>query len=234
MEAMTKTQRRRAHRKRVGSSAIRVEVADRIGSSNWVAADVVDIIDGGFGVNLMTPLISGSTVLVRGKSAEDRSTDHLTAGVRWCVGKRDGTFGAGLEFIDSCSTLPLDCYEMMQLSPNADPFTISRVYRMLAARYHPDNTETGNSEKFIRLAAAHQILSDPEKRARFDVRYRDAARLRGKIFDQALASNGSEEERRKRFKRVKVSDQERGKEDHFPSSVGALRGWNTALRYPSS
>jgi hypothetical protein len=234
MEAMTKTQRRRAHRKRVDSSVIRVEVTDRIGSSNWVTADVVDIIDGGFGVNLMTPLMSGSTVLVRGKSDEDRSADHLKAGVRWCVGKPVGTFGAGLEFLDSCSTLPLNCYEVMQLSPNADPFTISRVYRMLASRYHPDNTETGNSEMFMRLSEAHQILSDPEKRARFDVRYRDAVRLRGKIFDQASASNGSEEERRKRFERVKVSDQDRGNEDHFPPSVGALHGWNVALRYPSS
>jgi hypothetical protein len=234
MEATTKTQRRRAHRKRVNSSVIRVEVTDRISSSNWVTADVVDIIDGGFGVNLITPLISGSTVFVRGKSADCRTADHLQAGVRWCVGKPDGTFRAGLEFLDSCSTLPLDCYELMQLSPNADLYTISRVYRMLASRYHPDNTETGNSEKFIRLAAAHQILSDPEKRARFDVRYRDAARLRGKIFDQAPACNGSGEESRKRFERVKVSDQGRRNQDHFPASVGALHGWNVALRYPRS
>ena len=60
---------------------------------------------------------------------------------------------------------------------------------MLASLYHPDNAETGNSEKFIRLSAAHQILSDPEKRARYDVRYREAVRLRGKIFDPAAASN---------------------------------------------
>jgi DnaJ-class molecular chaperone len=180
----------------------------------------------------MAPLRSGSTVLVRGKSAEDRTADYLQAGVRWCVGKPDGTFRAGLEFLDSASTLPLDCYEVMQLSPNADPHTISRVYRMLASRYHPDNTETGNSEKFIRLAAAHQILSDPEKRARFDVRYRDAVRLRGKIFDPASASSGNGEESRMRFQRVKVSDPGKGNEGHFPPSVGALHGWNVAPRYP--
>jgi hypothetical protein len=211
---------------------IRVEVTDKIGAPNWVTADVVDIIDGGLGVNLTTPLRSGATVLVRGKSAEDRTSDHLQAGVRWCVGKHDGTFRAGLEFLDSCSTSPLDCYELMQLSPNADAYTISRVYRMLASRYHPDNTETGNSEKFIRLDAAYQILSDPEKRARFDVRYRDAVRLRGKIFDQASASDGSGEESRKRFEQQKVPDQGKGSEGHIPAYVGALHGWNVAARYP--
>src|SRR5664279_1153504 len=103
MEPTTKTQRRRAHRKRIDSSVIRVEVTDRTGSPNWVIADVVDIIDGGFGVNLTTPLRSGSTVHVRGKSAEDRTVDYLQAGVRWCVRKPDGTFRAGLEFLDSGS-----------------------------------------------------------------------------------------------------------------------------------
>jgi DnaJ domain/PilZ domain len=234
MDAMTKTQRRRAHRKPVDLSVIRIEVTDGIGRSNWVTADVVDIIDDGFGVNLMTPLLSGSTVVVRGKPAEDRIADHRKAGVRWCVGKPDGTFRAGLEFLDSCSTFPLDCYEVMQLSPNADLYTISRVYRMLASRYHPDNTETGNNEKFLRLSEAHQILSDPEKRAKFDAHYRDAGRLRGAIFDQASASNGSELERRKRFERGNVSDRSRRHGDHFPPSVGALRGWSAALRRPGA
>jgi len=212
---------------------IQVEVIDKIGSSNWVAADVVDMIDGGFGVSVMTPLTSGSTVLVRGKSADDRSADHLKAGVRWCVPKPDGTYRAGLEFLDSSSTFPMDCYEVMQLSPNADPNTISRVYRMLAAQYHPDNAETGNSEKFIRLSAAHQILSDPEKRARYDVRYREAVRLRGKIFDPAAASNRREEDKRKRFEGAKVADPARGNEGHLRPSAGALHGWNAALRRPS-
>jgi DnaJ-class molecular chaperone len=80
------------------------------------------------------------------------------------------------------SILPLDCYEVMQISPNANPDAISRVYRMLALRYHPDNAETGNSEKFIRLSEAYQILSDPEKRASYDMRHRDAMRLLWEIL----------------------------------------------------
>ena len=162
--------------------------------SNRMSAAVVDFIEGGFGVNLQTPLKPGCRVVVG---------EHIEAEVRWCVAKADGTFRAGLEL------LSLDCYEAMQLSPHADAETISRVYRLLAARYHPDNRETGNSQKFLRLSGAYQILSDPEKRARYDAGYRQT-------------------ERRKRIDGG--SRQGRRKGDKTPPSVGALRGWNSALR----
>jgi hypothetical protein len=177
---------------------------DGMGNSRWVTANLVDVIGGGCGLALMTLLKSGSTVVVRGKLSENRPPDYVNAGVRWCVAKGDGTFRAGLEFLDSRSTfeldeeqtgsihpVTLDCYEVMQLSPNADADTISRIYRMLAFRYHPDNTETGNSEMFIRLSQAHQILSDPEKRAGYDARHRNAKPIRGKKLDHAPASPGS-------------------------------------------
>ena len=38
-------------------------------------------------------------------------------------------------------------YEFLQISPNAEPDTIHRVYRFLAARFHPDNPETGDADK---------------------------------------------------------------------------------------
>jgi curved DNA-binding protein len=41
-----------------------------------------------------------------------------------------------------------DFYEDLQVSPNADQETIERVYRLLAKRYHPDNSGTGGVEKF--------------------------------------------------------------------------------------
>ncbi len=91
-----------------------------------------------------------------------------------------------------------DHYETMQISPNADLDTIHRVYRILAQRFHPDNQETGNSEVFRTLIEAYQTLSDPEKRAAFDVEHRTARRLTWKIFDQTAAAQGVEAERRKR------------------------------------
>ena len=58
-----------------------------------------------------------------------------------------------------------DYYELLQISPNAEPETIHRVYRLLAQRFHPDNRDTGNTERFHQLSEAYQVLSDPERRA---------------------------------------------------------------------
>lgn len=64
----------------------------------------------------------------------------------------------------------VDYYEFLQISRNADPDTIHRVYRFLAARFHPDNPETGNTEKFLLLQEAWNVLSDPKRRAEYDAR----------------------------------------------------------------
>ena len=66
---------------------------------------------------------------------------------------------------------PVDYYETLQISPNADPDTIQRVFRMLAQRFHPDNTETGNADRFRALHEAYSVLSVPEKRAQYDVHH---------------------------------------------------------------
>ena len=62
-----------------------------------------------------------------------------------------------------------DYYEILQISPNAEPETVHRVFRLLAQRCHPDNKETGNEAQFRLLTDAYRVLSDPEQRARYDV-----------------------------------------------------------------
>ncbi len=66
---------------------------------------------------------------------------------------------------------PLDYYETLQISPNAEPETVHRVYRMLAQRFHPDNNETGNATRFREVTEAYEVLCDPERRAQYDVVY---------------------------------------------------------------
>jgi curved DNA-binding protein len=92
----------------------------------------------------------------------------------------------------------VDHYETLQISPNADLDTIHRVYRILAQRFHPDNVETGDSEMFRALTDGYRTLSDPEKRAAFDIEHRATRRLTWKIFDQTASAQGVEAERRKR------------------------------------
>jgi hypothetical protein len=45
----------------------------------------------------------------------------------------------------------LDDYEILQISPNAEAETIHRVFRISGGSLSPDNPETGDSAKFIRL-----------------------------------------------------------------------------------
>ena len=66
----------------------------------------------------------------------------------------------------------VDYYEMLRVSPTAEMESIQRVHRALAARYHPDNKETGNLERFLKVNEAFKVLSDPEKRKEFDASYK--------------------------------------------------------------
>jgi hypothetical protein len=59
-------------------------------------------------------------------------------------------------------------YELLQISPNADPETIHRIFHFLAVRLHPDNLLTGDAEKFLGVKEAYDILSVPELRTEYD------------------------------------------------------------------
>jgi curved DNA-binding protein CbpA len=79
---------------------------------------------------------------------------------------------------------PLDYYETLQISPNAEPDTVHRVYRMLAQRFHPDNRDTGNATRFREVTEAYQVLSDPERRAQWDVVYQQRRQDRWRLVNK--------------------------------------------------
>jgi curved DNA-binding protein CbpA len=92
----------------------------------------------------------------------------------------------------------MDCYEVLQVSRHADADTIRRVYHVLAQRYHPDNQETASGLRFRQVVAANAILSDPEKRAAYDVRLAAQDKTRFRIFESAQNAEGVQAEIRKR------------------------------------
>jgi len=92
-----------------------------------------------------------------------------------------------------------DHYETLQVSPRADQETIERVFRHLAKRFHPDNSETGDGERFTHLVEAYRVLSDPEQRAAYDAGYSEMQQERWQIFDQESSSNNVEADRRIRL-----------------------------------
>lgn len=90
----------------------------------------------------------------------------------------------------------VDYYEVLQLSPNATADTVERVYRLLAKRYHPDNQESGDPSQFAEVHAAYELLSNPVRRAAYDVRYDENRALTWKIFKQEGASDARADDRR--------------------------------------
>jgi curved DNA-binding protein len=92
----------------------------------------------------------------------------------------------------------IDHYEVLQVSHRADMETIQRVYRHLAKRYHPDNAESGDAERFRQILNAFQVLSDPERRAEYDVGYERNQKLKWRIFDRETVTDDMAADRRLR------------------------------------
>ena len=79
-------------------------------------------------------------------------------GVQFCSGSHQSNL----------TSAEIDYYEILQLSRKADMETVHRVYRIMAARFHPDNPDSGDPERFLLLSQAYRILSDPARRAQYD------------------------------------------------------------------
>ena len=63
-----------------------------------------------------------------------------------------------------------DYYEVLGVDKNADEATIKKAYRTLAKKYHPD-MNPGDKEaeaKFKEVNEAYDVLSDPDKKAKYD------------------------------------------------------------------
>jgi hypothetical protein len=227
---MAAVERRRQNRRRGKTEqALRITIAGADGSAE-IPARLVDTSDSGIGVETAVPLAVGSSVRVHSPNGINGRIGAHRAHVRWCEPGANSSFQSGLQFSDDTAhesknghaektrapeETP-DFYEVLQLSPNADPETIHRVFRALAQRYHPDNRESGNEEAFKQVMAAYEVLSDPERRASFDAGRLAGNRARWRIFDQPQAAVGVEAEKRKRQGVLSLLYTKRINEPHQP------------------
>jgi curved DNA-binding protein len=140
------------------------------GVTHSASGQGVDLSPSGVGILAPAEVKAGVTVYIQDQ-------DNHLAGysvVRHCT-PRGGGYFIGLELNEEARrtvALPgddaADYYEFLQISPKAETATIQRVYRFLAGRFHPDNPETGDPEKFLLLNRAYAVLSDPGRRREYD------------------------------------------------------------------
>lgn len=196
-----------------------------------LAGRLIDLSEWGLGVETAEPLGVGTDVHVSGQffSAASALGPKRRARVVHCRSVEEGVYRSGLAFDSTQQAqsdarhMPLeelssfiDHYEILQLSPNADPEAIHRVYRLLAQRYHPDNRDSGDEQVFRRVLQAFHVLSDPEKRAAYDTQYQAGRALRWKVFDQRRALHGAEAERTIRGSILKILRAQRLEQPNHP------------------
>jgi curved DNA-binding protein CbpA len=123
----------------------------------------------------------------------------------------------------------VDYYEDLQVSPNADMETVERIYRLFAKRYHPDNSISGDAEKFNIITEAYRLLSDPEKRAAYDAKYEEEKNRQYKIISNIASSESFGIDQKIRHQILSILYIERRREP-IESGVGLWRlekllGW---------
>ncbi|MGC9502869.1 J domain-containing protein [Baaleninema sp.] len=76
---------------------------------------------------------------------------------------------------ETVSAVGKNYYVLLGLHPSASAIEIRRAYRELSKRYHPDTTELPHAvatSKFQQLNEAYATLSNPERRAAYDLQIR--------------------------------------------------------------
>ncbi len=188
------------------SGQVHIVSRDASGLERIAAARLVDVSSFGVEIEMESPLDKNLRVTVANLGDRDGPSERI-AQVVHCRFFGQGIYRIGLAFEaqeppaktrspdlaaeqekspgeDTAAedTEFRDYYEVLQVSPQAHPDTIQRVYQLLAQRYHPDNASTGSAELFHNLLEAYRVLSDPEQRAAYDTRYSEQKELRWQVF----------------------------------------------------
>jgi hypothetical protein len=108
-------------------------------------------------------------------------------------------------------------YDVLQISPQAEAETVHRVYRIMAARFHPDNPETGDTDKFLLLKKAYEVLSDPDRRNEYDARHKRQDAEPMPIFEMKDFVIGVEAESNRRLGVLSLLYNQRRMDSDHPS-----------------
>ena len=193
--------KRRVHRKPF-EKRYSISWQDENGITHSAQVQGTDVSDSGVGLSCPLEMRTGTVLYIE---AEDG--DPTGYGIVRHSARKGKLWYVGLEFDESYGKTrgsremedAPDYYEFLQISPNAQPETIQRVYRFLAGRYHPDNAETGDPEKFLLLNRAYEVLSEPMRRAQYDESLTTRPARRHDVFESVDFLDGIEGEMNRRL-----------------------------------
>ena len=143
-----------------------------------------------------------------------------------------------------------DPYKTLGIAKDAKPEDIRKAYRKLAKKHHPDLNPGDKTaeEKFKTASAANELLSDPDKRARFDRGEIDASGAEarpqqtyrhyaeaaaGERYGNPFSSGSFEDLFGDAFRQARTQRNEgpmRGQDEHYALTVDFLDAVNGATR----
>jgi curved DNA-binding protein CbpA len=171
------------------------------GASHSVQTEGKDLSASGISVLCAEELQPGTIVFIQGP---DGSPNGYSM-VRYCT-PAGGFHRVGLEFSEEtrksvhiAAPEVTDYYEFLQMNPKAEPAAIHRIYRFMAARFHPDNPGSGDPEKFLLLNRIYEVLSDPKRRAEYDATRQEREPAPDPIFELNAFVDGIEGEVNRRL-----------------------------------
>jgi hypothetical protein len=186
--AKTQVLRRARARKRCSAEA-KIELLADDAEAREMSAKLVDVSDYGVGFETAVPVIVGSRVAISSQFFNSTATASrrrearvvhcaLLAGNIYRCGacfEREQTAGPTANLEDTVARAgsgPVaDYYEVLQISAHADPEMIRRAYTVLRERHAAAPGESHNARALRLIEEAHGVLSDPEKRAAYDVQH---------------------------------------------------------------
>ena len=128
-----------------------------------------------------------------------------------------------------------DYYKILGVERTASEDEIRKAFRKLARQHHPDVAKDKKEaeEKFKEINEANEVLSDPEKRKRYDAlgaNWKQGAEFRPPPGWESFGGGGARGGRADCAKRRDVGRGSRAARGAGPGSDGAGRGFDGAAR----
>lgn len=120
-----------------------------------------------------------------------------------------------------------DYYQILGIDRTADARTIKAAYRKLAKQYHPDigGEDPGTAEKFRQITEAYEVLSNPEKKNRYDAGEEEALfGEEGNPFEGFGGFSGRDSSYE--YQRFSFDEENLQEDDFFDHMFGSMFGFD--------